>query len=104
MPERPPPPPGGGGRPLGGRPALRRSGPADTARGRRGRVPLRRRGCRARRGSGRAGDPEGVTGLTPRGGGIIRRPWILFLIVTNLWGLTERRHVDLCRVASQACR
>ncbi|WP_376769095.1 MULTISPECIES: putative leader peptide [Nocardiopsis] len=24
--------------------------------------------------------------------------------MTNLWGLTERRHVDLCRVASQACR
>ncbi|MFC4566065.1 putative leader peptide [Nocardiopsis mangrovi] len=24
--------------------------------------------------------------------------------MTNLWGLTERRHIDLCRVASQACR
>ncbi|WP_461003344.1 putative leader peptide [Streptomonospora sediminis] len=24
--------------------------------------------------------------------------------MTNLWGLTVRRHIDLCRVASQACR
>ncbi|MFC3997027.1 putative leader peptide [Nocardiopsis sediminis] len=24
--------------------------------------------------------------------------------MTNIWGLTERRHIDLCRVASQACR
>ncbi|MFC6003152.1 putative leader peptide [Streptomonospora nanhaiensis] len=23
--------------------------------------------------------------------------------MTNLWGLTVRRHIDLCRVASQAC-
>ncbi|WP_394296686.1 putative leader peptide [Nocardiopsis baichengensis] len=45
-----------------------------------------------------------VTGLTPPGGGIIGRGRLLFLTVTNLWGLTERRHVDLCRVASQACR
>ncbi|WP_369122485.1 putative leader peptide [Marinitenerispora sediminis] len=22
----------------------------------------------------------------------------------NLWGLTRRRHVDLCRLASDACR
>ncbi|WP_408638966.1 putative leader peptide [Nocardiopsis suaedae] len=45
-----------------------------------------------------------VTGLTPPTPGIIRRGPLLFLFVTNLWGLTERRHVDLCRVASQACR
>ncbi|WP_394344508.1 putative leader peptide [Haloactinospora alba] len=24
--------------------------------------------------------------------------------MTNIWGLTGRRHVDLCRIASQACR
>ncbi|WP_408639176.1 putative leader peptide [Nocardiopsis endophytica] len=45
-----------------------------------------------------------VTGLTPPTPGIIGRGPLLFLFVTNLWGLTERRHVDLCRVASQACR
>ncbi|WP_394298223.1 putative leader peptide [Streptomonospora alba] len=24
--------------------------------------------------------------------------------MTNIWDLTVRRHIDLCRVASQACR
>ncbi|MFC7744080.1 putative leader peptide [Nocardiopsis composta] len=66
------------------------------------RSPPRPAGARAAEPTRRAAG--GVTGLTPHRGGIIRRPWILFLFVTNLWGLTERRHVDLCRVASQACR
>ncbi|WP_369406300.1 putative leader peptide [Nocardiopsis trehalosi] len=45
-----------------------------------------------------------VTGLTPQATGINRSCWLFFTLVTNLWGLTSRRHVDLCRVASQACR
>ncbi|WP_394350063.1 putative leader peptide [Streptomonospora sp. PA3] len=36
---------------------------------------------------------RGITGRWPP----------LCSFVTNLWGLTVRRHIDLCRVASQAC-
>ncbi|WP_394347335.1 putative leader peptide [Streptomonospora litoralis] len=36
--------------------------------------------------------------------GITRRWSALCSFVTNLWGLTGRRHIDLCRIASQACR
>ncbi|WP_398695610.1 putative leader peptide [Streptomonospora wellingtoniae] len=36
--------------------------------------------------------------------GITERWPPLCSFVTNLWGLTVRRHIDLCRVASQACR
>ncbi|MFC3522094.1 putative leader peptide [Streptomonospora nanhaiensis] len=38
-----------------------------------------------------------------RGWGITGQWPPLWTFVTNLWGLTVRRHIDLCRVASQAC-
>ncbi|WP_412759368.1 putative leader peptide [Nocardiopsis rhodophaea] len=44
-----------------------------------------------------------VIRLIPGRLGIKRPCWLLFTFVTNIWGLTERRHIDLCRVASQAC-
>ncbi|MFC4865734.1 putative leader peptide [Streptomonospora arabica] len=48
---------------------------------------------------------RGVIRVTIRARSGITQRWPpLCSFVTNLWCLTARRHIDLCRVASQACR
>ncbi|WP_376767508.1 putative leader peptide [Streptomonospora salina] len=55
-------------------------------------------------GSGGAGPARVIRVTPPADSGITRCPPPLCLVVTNIWDLTVRRHIDLCRVASQACR
>ncbi|PSK97025.1 hypothetical protein CLV63_10928 [Murinocardiopsis flavida] len=45
-----------------------------------------------------------VARLTRGRSGIKAACQLLSLFVTNVWGLTRRWHVDLCRFASHACR
>ncbi|MFD0775524.1 putative leader peptide [Streptomonospora algeriensis] len=55
-------------------------------------------------GSGFSGRRRVIRVAVAPGHGIRRRLPPLCSFVTNIWDLTRRRHIDLCRVASQACR